>query len=293
MPRVPVNGLEIEYESFGGESDPAVLLVMGLGGQMILWDEELCDAIAARGFRVIRFDNRDVGLSTKLDDHGVPNVASVFAAAASGQPIDAPYTLREMADDAAALLDALGIERAHAVGASMGGMIVQTMALRHPRRLASLTSIMSTTGEPGVPGPTPDAMKVLMTPAPAERDAFVEYQVRTWRAIGSPGFPFDEDRIRARAHRLWQRGVHPAGVARQLVAILASGSRREALRHVTTPAVVIHGEDDPLVPFAAGRDTAEAIPGAELLAIPGMGHDMPPAVWPALVDAVERVASRA
>lgn len=288
-----MNGVELEYESFGREGDPAVLLVMGLGGQMILWDEDLCGAIVARGFRVVRFDNRDVGLSTKLDAHGVPDVPSAFAAAASGKPVDAPYTLREMADDAAALLGALGIERAHVVGASMGGMIVQTMALRHPARLASLTSIMSSTGAPGLPGPTPDAMKVLMTPAPTEREAFVEHQVRTWRVIGSPGFPFDEDRIRGRAHRLWQRGVHPAGVARQLVAILASGSRREALQRVATPAVVIHGEDDPLVPFAAGRDTAEAIPGAELLAIPGMGHDMPPAVWPAIVDAVEKVASRA
>lgn len=293
MPRAHANGIELEYETFGRDEDPALLLVMGLGAQMILWDEELCGAFVDRGFRVIRFDNRDVGLSTRLDHLGVPNVPAALQAAATGAPFDAPYRLHDMAADAVGLLDALGVERAHVVGASMGGMIAQSLAIQHPERLHSLVSIMSTTGEPDLPGPTPEAMTVLLSPPPREREAYIEQNEKVWRVIGSPGFDADAERIRARAARVWERGLHPEGMARQLVAILASGSRKAALRDVRTPTLVVHGEADPLVPFAGGRDTADAIPGAELIAVPGMGHDLPPAFWPRLVDAVARNAERA
>jgi pimeloyl-ACP methyl ester carboxylesterase len=292
MPRADVRGIELEYESFGRASDPTLLLVMGLGGQMLLWDEELCETFAARGHYVVRFDNRDVGLSTKLDAHGVPNVLAAMQSAASGAPVDAPYTLADMADDAAGLLDALEVERAHVMGASMGGMIAQTLAIRHGDRVRTLTSVMSTTGAPGLPGPKPEALPVLLTPAPTEREAFVAHNVSVWRTIGGPGFAFDEAAVRERAERLFERGVHPAGVARQLAAILASGSRRDALRGIRVPTLVIHGEDDPLVPFEGGRDTADAVPGAELIAVPGMGHDMPRDLWPTLVEAVVKHVAR-
>ncbi len=293
MPRVATNGLELEMESFGRESDPALLLVMGLGAQMILWDEAFCEALAGRGFRVIRFDNRDVGLSTRLSSAGMPNVMAALAAMASGQPVPAPYTLSDMADDTAGLLDALDIGAAHVVGASMGGMIAQTLAIRHPKRVRTLTSIMSTTGNPGLPQATPDAMRVLLTPAPSDRERLIEHTVEVWRVIGSPGFPFDEAMVRDRAARGFDRGVSPEGQARQLVAILASGNRKPALANVRIPALVIHGDADPLVPIAGGRDTAEAIPGAELLVIEGMGHDLPRQAWPRIVEAIGKHAARA
>lgn len=293
MARVSSNGVELEYESFGAPGDRPLLLVMGLGAQMILWDEAFCALLAGRGFYVIRYDNRDVGLSTKLDAAGVPNLLEAFASAAQGQAIDAPYTLSDMAADAAGLLDALGLETAHVVGASMGGMIVQTLAIEHPQRLRSMTSIMSTTGNPALPPPDASAIGALTTPAPAERAAAIEHQVRLWRVIGSPGFPFDETRVRARATRSFDRGVSPDGRVRQLVAILASGNRKLALGGVRTPSLVIHGAADPLVPLAGGRDTAEAIPGAELLVLEGMGHDLPEPLWPTVADAIAKHAERA
>jgi pimeloyl-ACP methyl ester carboxylesterase len=293
MPLIATNGVELEYETFGPAHAPAILLIMGLGAQMILWDEEFCEALAARSHRVIRFDNRDVGLSTKLEDAGLPNVATALAAVSQGRAPSAPYTLHDMADDTAGLLGALRIDAAHVVGASMGGMIAQTLAIRHPKRVRTLTSIMSTTGNPALPPASPAAMRVLMTPAPTQREAYIEHHVEVAKVIGSPGFPFDAEAARARGARAFDRGVSPAGIARQLVAILASGSRKTALASVRTPTLVIHGTADPLVPIAGGRDTAESVPGAEFLEIEGMGHDLPREVWPRLVDAITKHAARA
>lgn len=292
MPRVRSNGVELEYDSFGSPGHPAVLLVMGLGAQMIFWDEAFCDGLAERGRFVVRFDNRDVGLSTKLDHLGVPDLATMLPAILAGRPVLAPYLLSDMADDAAGLLDALDLEAAHVVGASMGGMIAQTLALRHPDRVETLTSIMSTTGEPGLPGPTPEAQRVLLSPPASERQANIERGVDTWRVIGSPGYPFDEEAIRARAGRAYDRCFAPQGMARQLAAILASGSRHEALGALRMPTLVIHGDADPLVPLPCGEATAQAVPGAELLVLEGMGHDLPRGTWPRLLDALEKHTAR-
>jgi pimeloyl-ACP methyl ester carboxylesterase len=286
--RAPANGIEIVYETIGDPSNPPLLLVMGLGMQLIHWDDELCERFAERGFRVIRYDNRDAGRSTQIDAP-VPNLARAMA----GLKIDAPYLLDDMADDAVGLLDHLGIEAAHVAGASMGGMIAQTMAIRRPERVVSLTSIMSTTGERRVGRPKLRVWSVLARRAPRGKEAYVEYFVRIFRLIGSKGFPVDEDRVRALAAASYERGHRPAGTARQLAAIMASGDRTERLRQLRMPAAVFHGRSDPLVPFRGGRATAEAIPGARLVAIPGMGHDLPREVWPQLVDAVAETAARA
>ena len=293
MPRAQANGIEIEYETFGHSGDPPLLLVMGLGAQMILWHEEFCGALAERGFHVIRYDNRDVGRSTWLDDAGMPDVVAALAAIGAGGAIEAPYRLSDMAADAAALLDALALDAAHVVGASMGGMIAQTLAIEHAPRVRTLTSIMSTTGARDLPPARPEAMALLMTPLPTDRAAQIERQVQVSRTIGSPAYPSDEAELRALAARVFDRGVNPPGFARQLLAILASGSRREALAGVRAPTLVIHGADDPLVPVEGGRDTAAAIPGATLLEIPGMGHDLPRALWPAIVDAIAKHAEQA
>jgi pimeloyl-ACP methyl ester carboxylesterase len=292
MTALTANGMTLEYERFGDPNAAPLLLVMGLGAQMIFWDEAFCEGLAARGRHVIRFDNRDCGQSTVLDDLGVPDMVALFTAVATGKPPTAPYLLDDMADDTAALLDGLGIASAHVVGASMGGMISQTLALKHPAKVRTLTSIMSTTGRQGLPGPTPAAQAALFNPPPATRAENVERAVQTWRVIGSPGYPFDEAGIRDRAGRAFDRGFAPAGTARQLAAILASGSRAEALAELRTPTLVIHGEADPLVPVDAGRDTAACVPGAELLLVPGMGHDMPRQVWPTLLDAIEKHTAR-
>ncbi len=293
MPRASANGIELEYDTFGNPADPPLLLVMGLGAQMILWEEEFCEQLAASGFHVIRFDNRDVGMSTQLDAAGVPNVFEAMAAATAGKPVTAPYTLAEMADDTVALMTALGIERAHVVGASMGGMIAQTLAIRHPDRLLSMTSIMSATGDPALPPAKPEAMRVLLTPPPSDRDGMIAHGIDAWKVIGSPGFPFDEDRMRSIFGRAFDRGVHPGGTARQLVAIMASGNRTNDLRAITVPSLVIHGDADPLILIEAGRATADAIPGATLLVIEGMGHDLPRGVWQPIIDAIGAHAARA
>ena len=293
MPNVAANGISIEYEEFGDRGGRPMLLIMGLGAQMVLWHEDFCKQLAACGHHVIRFDNRDVGKSTSLDHLGVPNVVAVFGAILTRQPIKAPYLLRDMAADAVGLLDALGIDRAHVVGASMGGMIAQALAIEFPSRVLTLTSIMSSTGNPELPPATPAAMSVLLAPPPTSRDEAIERSVTVFRTIGSPGFEFDEPEVRRRAALSFDRGFNPAGTVRQLVAVLASGSRTEALKAVRVPTLVVHGKDDPLVPFAAGQDTAAAIPGARLLAIAGMGHDMPKAIWPQLIDAISALAARA
>jgi pimeloyl-ACP methyl ester carboxylesterase len=288
---VKADGIEIVYDTFGEPSAPPVLLVMGLGGQMIAWDEDFCAALAAQGYWVIRFDNRDVGLSTRFDEAGVPDVAALMQAVTQGKAIQAPYALRDMADDAVGLLDALEIESAHVVGVSMGGMIVQEMAIHHADRVRTMTSIMSSTGDPELPLPKPEAAAILVTPVPTDRTGYIENSVQTWQVLGGPGFPFDEERIRERAELFFDRGLSPAGTVRQLAAILASGSRKEALKSVTVPTLVIHGDADPLVPVECGIDTAKAIPGAELLIIEGMGHDLPPAVAPQVIEVIARHAT--
>ncbi len=284
MPDIQANGITIEYESIGDPAAEPLLLVMGLGAQLILWHDEFCAMLAERGYHVLRFDNRDVGLSTKITGAGVPDLAATMAAAFSGQPVAAPYTLSDMAADAAGLLDGLGIDSAHVMGASMGGMIAQTMAIEHPERVRTLTSIMSTTGRPDLPPARPEAISALLTPPPPTREGNIERGLAVFRVIGSPGFPFDEDRVRDLAGRAFDRGFHPEGVIRQLTAILASGSRRERLATWRRPTLVIHGKDDPLVPLEGGLDTAEAIPGARLDVIEGMGHDMPREIWARIVD---------
>jgi len=276
------NGIEIVYDTFGAPSNPAMLLIMGLGEQMIAWDEELCCQLAAKGYWVIRFDNRDVGLSTKLDQAGVPDLLALTQGAA----IPVPYTLADMAEDAVGLLDGLGVEAAHIVGVSMGGMIAQTIAIHYPKRVLTLTSVMSSTGDPRLPPPKPEAAQLLYTPSPIDRAGYIEYSVKTWGVLGGPCFPIDEERIREFAGRVYDRGRNPAGFSRQLAAILASGSRKGALESVHVPTLVIHGDADPLIPVEAGKDTAESIPGAKLVIIDGMGHDLPPVIWPGIVAAI-------
>jgi pimeloyl-ACP methyl ester carboxylesterase len=286
MPKADVNGIRIEYDTFGDRGAEPLVLVMGLGGQMLLWDERLCESLAARGHFVVRFDNRDIGLSTHFDSHAAPDLMAVMTALASGKPLPLAYTLDDLADDAVALSDALGFDGAHFVGASMGGMIVQTVAIRHPARVRSLVSIMSTTGNPALPAARPDLLARLGGPAPVGRAASIDASVEMWRLISGPGYPFDEPAIRARSELLYDRSNHPEGQLRQLAAILAHGNRAPSLASVRAPTLVIHGTDDPLVPVEGGKDTAAAIPGAELLLIPGMGHDLPEPLFPKLVDAI-------
>ncbi|HUZ44673.1 MAG TPA: alpha/beta fold hydrolase [Acidimicrobiales bacterium] len=293
MPRAKANGIELEYDTFGEPGDPAMLLVMGLGAQMIAWDEGLCRLLADAGFFVIRYDNRDVGLSTKSEEAGVPDLPAALTAAMTGQPLSSPYTLGDMADDGIALLGELGIERAHIVGASMGGMIVQAMAIRHPEQVLSLCSIMSTTGSQDVGQPDPEAMALLVSAPPANREEAIEAGVKGAQVIGSPGFPFEEDKIRARAAAAYDRMNYPAGMVRQLVAIVASEDRTPALRQLDVPTLVVHGDADRLVTPSGGQATADAIPGAELLIIPGAGHDLPEGCWPTVVEAIVANAARA
>lgn len=288
MPRASANGIELEYDLTGDPSHEPLLLVMGLGAQMIAWPDAFVAMLADRGHYVIRYDNRDVGLSTKLDSAPPVNLPEVMRQVMAGERPDAPYRVSDMADDAAGLLDALGLESAHVVGASMGGAIVQQLAISHSKGVRSVCSIMSTTGHPGLPQGRPEALQRLMTPAPTERQAYIEMRVDTGRFLNGSGFPFDEERARELAARGFDRCFHPEGVQRQLVAVMASGSRRDALGGVTAPALVIHGTDDPLVPVEGGIDTHEAIPGSELLLVDGMGHALPQGAWPTIVDAIAK-----
>lgn len=292
MARVTANGITLEYDEFGSPDERPLLLVMGLGAQMIHWDDAFCEGLSKRGHRVIRFDNRDAGLSTRFDDAAVPDMGTLVTQLMSGQKPDVPYTLDDMADDAFGLLDALDIDRAHIAGASMGGMIVQAMAIARPERVRTLTSIMSSTGNPGLPPSSPEAMAALTSPVPADLDGYLARSVEVARVIGSPGFPFDEARTRERAALAFDRGVYPQGTARQMAAIVAHGNRRPRLEQLTIPALVIHGSADPLVPVAGGRDTLEALRGAEWLEIDGMGHDLPPGTWGPIIDAISRLTER-
>lgn len=283
---VKVNGIELCYDSFGDATAPPLLLIMGLASQMIAWYDDFCAELARRGLYVLRFDNRDVGRSTRLEHAGVPDVTATFAAAMQGKSVDAPYNLSDMAADAIGLLDALQIERAHVVGASMGGAIAQTMAIEHPERMYTLTSIMSTTGAPDLPPPTPEAAAMLLKPPPANQAEYIESYVQTWQVFRGKNFPLDEALDRERAAKNFARGLYPPGVARQLAATLASGSRREALKAVDLATLVIHGDADPLVQLACGEDTAKAVPKAKLLRIEGMGHALPISMWPQIIDAI-------
>ncbi|CAN5146855.1 alpha/beta hydrolase [soil metagenome] len=285
--RVAANGIELNYDSFGDPAAPPVVLIMGLGTQMIAWEEAFCEDLAARGRWVIRFDNRDIGRSTKLDALGVPNVPVLVQAALSGKQIQAPYLLSDMAADTIGLLDALDIKTAHIVGASMGGAIAQTLAIEHPARLRTMTAIMASSGAPGLPPPTPEAMMALLTPAPTDKPGFLARYVKTWKLLrGTTAFPLDEARDLAKGERSFDRGISPAGTARQLIAIVASGSRKEALVGVRVPTLVIHGDADPLVPLAHGLDIADTVPGAKRLVIPTMGHALPVSMWPEIIGAI-------
>ncbi len=288
MARAPCNGIELEYEVIGSPADPPVLLIMGLGGQLLAWDDDFVLGLARRGHFVIRYDNRDVGLSTRLEGRTAPSLPELLAKSAAGETVAVPYLLRDMADDAAALLDHLKLDSAHVVGASMGGMIAQSLVLQHPKRVRTLISIMSTTGNPELPPSKPEAIARLMIPAPAEREAYIEHMLASQRVMSGAGFPLDVDAARRLAGRLFDRAYYPAGVARQIAAVLASGSRKEALADVRVPTLVIHGLDDPLVPVEGGIDTHAAIAGSELLLIDGLGHNLPRGVWPTVIDAIQK-----
>jgi pimeloyl-ACP methyl ester carboxylesterase len=277
-----VGELELCYETFGAATAPPMLLIMGLGSQMLLWDDQFCEQLASRGFRVIRFDNRDIGRSTQLRGAKIPTRWQLLRRSARG----AAYMLEDLAADCVGLLDALEIGAAHIVGASMGGMIAQLVAIEHPNRVLSLVSIMSTTGNPRVGKPQPRMLMMLMRKGKRERAAYIEDHIETYRAIGSQQYDFEEEYKRERAGRLYERGVYPAGSARQLGAIVSAPDRTEALAGVRAPTTVIHGDADPLVDVSGGRATADAIPGARLVILPGMGHDLPRALWPEIIDAI-------
>ena len=284
------NGIDICYEIFGDAKAEPMLLIMGLGAQMIHWDDEFCRQLAARGFRVIRFDNRDIGKSSKLSGGKRLTAVELLKLRFLKIPVAAPYTLLDMAKDAIGLMDVLGIQSAHLVGASMGGMIAQEIAISFPQRVRSLTSIMSTTGNPKVPPPTREASAILMAPPVTTHDEYIVRYAQTWKILRGGSFPQDEALDRSRAERTFERGLNPAGVGRQLRAILASGSRKERLRAVKAPTLVIHGTVDPLVRPEGGKDTAASIPGAKLLMVKGMGHALPIPMWPQIIDAIDKHA---
>jgi len=277
MPRTSANGIDVTYETRGDPAAPTLLAIHGLGAQMTDWPPGFLDGFVAQGFHVVTFDNRDQGESTWLDDAATPDLGALL-----GDPtVPVPYRIADMAADAAGLLDALGIDRAHILGVSMGGMIAQQFVIDHPQRSVTLTSIMSTPN-PSVGSPTPEAMAALLVPPAEGRDAAIEQSVAGSRVIGSPGFPFDEAGHRERAALHYDRGYHPEGTARQLAAILASPDRTGGLRGVGVPTLVVHGAEDPLVTLPGGEATAAAVPGAELWVVEGMGHDLPAAVLPEL-----------
>jgi pimeloyl-ACP methyl ester carboxylesterase len=276
MPQVQANGIDIEYESFGLNGDPLILLIMGFAAQLIFWPEALCEGLAAKGFRVVRFDNRDIGKSTHLANLPAPDPRALMAEVMAGKRPDVPYTLDDMAADAVGLLDALGVERAHVAGASMGGMIAQLVAINHPERVKSLISIMSTTGRRDLPPGDRETLSVLFRPPKsASRDDLIDASILVQKALSSPGFPVGEAETRLIAERRTDRApFDPAGLARQSAALIAAPPRDVQLRQVCCPALVLHGADDLVIPAAAAKDTAESIPGAELIIVPGMGHDL-------------------
>lgn len=276
MTQATANGIRLEYECFGDESRPALLLIMGLGGQLTLWPEPFCRQLAEAGFYVIRFDNRDVGLSEHIHGHSRPRLLRAGLMARLGKQLEVPYRLEDMAADALGLLDALGVERAHVAGASMGGMIAQLLALDTPQRLRSLAAIMTSSGNPRLPQASMGLQLRMVRPRRRhDRDAIIADSMRTWRLIGSPAYPPSEAELRARVAQEYDRAYYPRGIAQQMLAILAAGNRAPRLGQITTPTLVIHGEADPLIPVAAAHELAQLIPGASLEALPGMGHNLP------------------
>lgn len=286
MSKASANRIQIEYETFGESGSPALLLIAGNGAQLLFWDTEFCEQLAACGLFIIRFDNRDAGLSTKFSDAGASDILVAIKAAMAGEQVDAPYLLSDMADDCIGLLDVLNIEKAHICGASMGGMIAQVVAYRHPERVMTLTSIMSTTGNPQLPQGRPEAIAAVVATPPEERNAYIAHTLEVWRKIWSPGFPFEEERAKTFLENSYDRAFYPEGMVRQNMALLASGDRTPFLSSITVPTLVIHGADDPLIPVESGRETARVIPNAKLLVIPGMGHDLPKGTWETIVAAI-------
>ncbi|WP_247636602.1 alpha/beta hydrolase [Methylobacterium sp. 37f] len=289
------NGVTLAYDSFGDEAAETILLIAGLGTQMIRWAAPFCRALVTRGYRVVRFDNRDTGRSTHFTEHGAMNFAALAATLAEGRRPELAYTLDDMASDALGLLDVLSIRRAHVVGRSMGGMIAQIMASEHPSHVLSLTSIMSSTGNPCLPPAAPDALAIMMRPAPdpvLDEAGFLDHGVAFARRIAGTAHPFDEGGCRALLQEEVRRGRAPGGFGRQVAAVGVAGDRRSRLAAITAPTLVIHGTDDPLFPPACGEDTAASIPNAEMMLIPGMGHDLPPSLYRAIADAIERTTRR-
>jgi pimeloyl-ACP methyl ester carboxylesterase len=289
VPHLQANGITLCYETQGDPADPALLLVMGLGAQLIDWPAEFCELLAARGYFVIRFDNRDAGLSESRPEWGVPDVPAITA----GDAATVPYLLADLAADAAGLLTALDVPRAHVVGASMGGMIAQQLTIDHPDRVASLCSIMSTTGDRAVGRSTPEARAALLRPSALDRATAVAASMAAARIFGSPAYPLPEDELRRRVEAKYDRGYNPLGTLRQYAAIIASPDRTPRLREVTAPTVVVHGAADPLIMPTGGEATAAAVPGADLLLIDGMGHDLPRELWPVVADAITANTQRA
>jgi pimeloyl-ACP methyl ester carboxylesterase len=285
------NGIEIAYDTCGDPAAPAVLLIMGLGGPLNWWDADLCSMIASRGFHVIRYDNRDVGRSTKLHSLGGTR-AGVIRSYMRRRSVP-PYTMSDLAADAAGLLDHLGIAQAHVTGVSMGGMIAQTLAIERPDRVLSLVSIMSSPGGRFVGWQDPRLFPLLLRRSDTTREAVIERSVKTWAIIGSPEYPTSAEETRLRAAETFERGISPSGVVRQMQAVLTQPNRSAALGRITAPTLVVHGLADRLVHVSGGRATARAIPGAELMLIPGMGHDLPRELWPVFVDGIARTAARA
>lgn len=285
--QVKANGIDIEVETFGDKANPAIIFVMGFGAQLINWPVELMEGLARRGFFVIRFDNRDVGLSQKFPELGQPDAGEIMAKIRAGETPEVPYTLTDMAADAVGVLDALGIDKAHIVGGSMGGMIVQLAAAEFPERFKSMTSIFSTTGNPELPQATEEAMTALLSrPESEDRETVVRHSMKVRQIIGSPGYPTPEEEARRKAEESYDRAYYPEGTTRQYAAILADGDRRERLKKITCPVLVLHGTDDPLVRVEGGRDTAANIPGARLVEIEGWGHDMPTALMPRIEEEI-------
>ncbi len=279
------NGIEIVYDTFGSPNDPPMILIMGLAVQMIAWDEEFCAQLAAKGYWVIRFDNRDIGLSTKFEHLGIPDKMEIARAFIGKERFeDPPYLLKDMAEDTIGFMDALKIDSAHVVGLSMGGMIAQEIAIHFPERLQTFTSIMSSSGNPDLPLPTQEALMVLTAEPTNDLEKHIEESVKAWNILSGPHMPIPEDKIRRDSEIQFKRSYYPQGSSRQFGAIISSGSRHKALNTVKVPALVIHGDADPLVPVEGGIDTAESIPGAKLEIIEGMGHALPPVVWPRVIQ---------
>ena len=287
MARAKANGIEIEYETAGDKGDPALLLVMGLGAQLTIWPDAFFHGLATQGFFVIRYDNRDTGLSTDFGSWGVPNIADAFQKLMSGKKVDTPYLVKDMAADAIGLLDALGIDKAHMVGASMGGMIVQTVAALWPERTRSMVSIMSTSGRPGLPPGKPEALAMLTAqPEGPSREQRVKYGIKLRQTIAGAGYPPAEAELRAFVEKNVDRRWYPEGGARQYLSIIASGDRVEMLKKIKVPTLVLHGEDDPLLPVECGRDVARLVPAAEIQTYPGWGHDFPKGMIPTVIERI-------